>query len=455
MRPMPLAELASFYDDHLFRVLLPFWMREGIDREHGAFFTCFTNAGDRLVSKNKYTWSQGRFLWMLGRFARAFADRMGPTLTAEVMAAAGAGARFLREHALLPNGNCAWVLDERGTPILADRQGKRIEPKKGDRLDLGIAADQFIVYGMAEYARAADDREAYAWAVTLFDSVMRRVRSGEGRHYPHDLPKGFRAHGTPMILVETAQELADVAVFFRDPAAFRFAEIARSSMRQTLDVFVQPAERTLLEYVRPDGTPAWDEMLGSTCNPGHSLEDAWFMMHFAARIGDRDAIRSATDVVRWMTEKYWDPQFGGLPQFQHAQGGEPRGAVAPENAADHMVVQLRESWSNKLWWVHSEALYALILSYEHTRDPWFLDTYWKYHEYVFATFPQPDPAIGEWIQIRDRAGRPEDKVVALPVKDPYHITRAFMHLLKSLQRIGAAPSMAAPISVHPWTGMTA
>ncbi len=437
MQPMPLGELAAFYDDHLFRVLLPFWMRGGIDREHGAFFTCFTNAGDRLVSRNKYVWSQGRFLWMLGRFAWGFAHRMGPKLTAEVLTAAREGARFLREHALLPNGHCAWVLDERGSPILTDRKGSRVEVKPGERLDLGISADHFLVYGMAEYARAADDRGAWAWALALFDTIRERERTGDAPNFPHDLPKGFRAHGAPMGMLELSQELADVAVFFRDPAAFRLAEIARSSMRETLHTFVQPSQRTLLEYVRADGTPSWDETLGSFCNPGHSLEDAWFMMHFAARIGDRDAISRATEVVRWMTEQYWDGEFGGLPQFQHVQGGEPRGSVRSENEADHMLGALRENWSNKLWWVHSEALYALILSFEHTRDPWFLDTYAKYHEYVFRTFPQPDPAIGEWIQIRDRAGRPEDKVVALPVKDPYHITRAFMHLLKSLQRMTA------------------
>jgi len=42
---------------------------------------------------------------------------------------------------------------------------------------------------------------------------------------------------------------------------------------------------------------------------------------------------------------------------------------------------------------------------------------------------------GEWVQIRDRAGKPEDKVVALPVKDPYHITRAFMHAIQCLGRL--------------------
>jgi len=47
-----------------------------------------------------------------------------------------------------------------------------------------------------------------------------------------------------------------------------------------------------------------------------------------------------------------------------------------------------------------------------------------------TTFPNPDRAVGEWIQIRDRAGRPLDKVVGLPVKDPYHVIRNLMLLVE-------------------------
>ena len=158
---------------------------------------------------------------------------------------------------------------------------------------------------------------------------------------------------------------------------------------------------------------------------------------FEALVQDREALHTATEIVRWKTSKGWDEEYGGLPQFLHIDGGKPRGVVVEQNKDDHMIVELTENWSNKLWWVHSEALYALILAYEHTRDSWFMDAYWKFHDYVFKTFPNPDKGIGEWIQIRDRQGRPEDKVVALPVKDPYHITRAFMHLIKSLERIEA------------------
>lgn len=43
--------------------------------------------------------------------------------------------------------------------------------------------------------------------------------------------------------------------------------------------------------------------------------------------------------------------------------------------------------------------------------------------YVFETFPNPDPSVGEWIHIRDRKGAPLPQVMGLPVKDPYHVTR--------------------------------
>jgi N-acylglucosamine 2-epimerase len=63
------------------------------------------------------------------------------------------------------------------------------------------------------------------------------------------------------------------------------------------------------------------------------------------------------------------------------------------------------------------------------------ENYQKVHDYSFATFPNPDSAIGEWIQIRDRYGRPRDKVVALPVKDPFHIIRNFLLIIELLQSI--------------------
>ena len=55
-------------------------------------------------------------------------------------------------------------------------------------------------------------------------------------------------------------------------------------------------------------------------------------------------------------------------------------------------------------------------------------------EYTFRTFPGRDPEIREWIQIRTKSGEPQEKVVALPVKDPFHITRNLLLILELLNK---------------------
>ena len=47
-------------------------------------------------------------------------------------------------------------------------------------------------------------------------------------------------------------------------------------------------------------------------------------------------------------------------------------------------------------------------------------------------FINPDRSIGEWIQILTREGRPQEKVVALPVKDPFHIIRNLLLICELL-----------------------
>lgn len=86
---------------------------------------------------------------------------------------------------------------------------------------------------------------------------------------------------------------------------------------------------------------------------------------------------------------------------------------------------ISSSWDYKLWWPHAEAIYSCLRFYEATGNTDFLHWYEKIKAYTFAVFPS-DTGM-EWIQIRKQDGEPLERVVALPVKDPYHILR--MHLL--------------------------
>ena len=96
-------------------------------------------------------------------------------------------------------------------------------------------------------------------------------------------------------------------------------------------------------------------------------------------------------------------------------------------------------WGDKLWWIHSEALYTSLRCYFLTKDADFLQWHNKVFEYTYRVFPNRDIEISEWVQIRKRNGQPLDAVVALPVKDPYHVIRNLILLLELLYSEAVAP----------------
>ncbi len=58
--------------------------------------------------------------------------------------------------------------------------------------------------------------------------------------------------------------------------------------------------------------------------------------------------------------------------------------------------------------------------------------YHKIFDYVFSVFPNPNREGREWVQIQTREGKPQEAIVALPVKDPMHIARNMIYTLRFL-----------------------
>src|SRR5580704_19633127 len=80
--------------------LVSFWNRS-VDRQNGGVFNCWSNDGTRLVSRDKYTWSQGRFLWIWSRLAATMAKGLLPGNPADYLAQAEVTAEFIEKHAFL------------------------------------------------------------------------------------------------------------------------------------------------------------------------------------------------------------------------------------------------------------------------------------------------------------------------------------------------------------------
>jgi N-acylglucosamine 2-epimerase len=415
--------LLAFYREHAASDLLPFWWK-AVDTRHGGIFTCFNNTGTELVSRNKYTWSQGRFVWLWSRAARMISASMLPGDAALYLREAARTVAFLSEHVFLPNGNCAYVLSETGEQI------------EGERSDTSIYADCFVLLGFSEYALAANDPKVLDRAFQVYDRIRARLESGFFRTAPYPIPAGYRSHSIAMMLLRVTQILADSAYALKHP---RWEAMGRETLRcasEVLDVFCR-ADNAVWELI-PLEERLSRTLLARHATPGHIFESMWFVLRTALQHGRSDWIDRAVRPIAWAFQAGWDSEWGGIFRYIDREGGQPRGVPGDEPYETLMV----DTWDTKIWWPHAEALYATLLAGIVTGDNTFESMFSKLHDYVFRTFPNPDRAVGEWIQIRDRQGVPLDKCVALPVKDPYHILQDVLLIVELLHTSGESVDFA-------------
>ena len=416
-------ELLKFFTEELKENLLFYWMKRCLDEKNGGYVNCFSNDGSKLVSTNKYTWSQGRFLWVFSRLALMEGGLFGKEEKSVFLKYAKSGRDFLMRHVLLGKDDyrCVFLTDAEGNPLsVSDYEG----------YDLSISADCFVVMGFSAYARAAKDEEAFIFAKNLGESVYVRYMSGNYRSLPYPVPPDYLPHARPMILTNMLCELYRAACLY-DPEYAGTLSLRIAECRKEVFERFQDSEHLIHEFVYRDGSFA-KNLFGQHINPGHTLEDMWFQMEASDILKDYRYDRDIEKIVLSTLEAGWDTEYKGLLHFVPCDGLNTR--YQPEETAEEPQMKLvLDDWGSKLWWVHSEAMYTTLKMYFRTGKAEYADWFKKVFEYTYQVFPNPDRSIREWIQIRTREGKPQDKVVALPVKDPYHIIRNVLLIIELLE----------------------
>jgi len=312
--PNDVAELSLFYRDQIENNFFKFW-NKAVDRQSGGIFNCFNNTGTELVSRNKYTWSQGRFVWVWSKLYELTErgllslDKKGLRDDLEKTVA------FLEKHIYMENGNCAFLMDENGSWI---------ESIPGKGYDTSFYADCFVTLGFSAYARIFEDKHYAELALKTYKQIDKRIKEGNLRSEPYPIPKGYRFHAVPMIMLNTSEELALTLEKFGDA---RSEEIDRGScgyMKQIMETFYDDEEGRVIETLGPNGA-VLNDVLCRHINPGHAIEDMWFVMYLAKRKNRTDYIEKATRAVKSEIKIGWDGEFGGLFRFVDAKGGKPNG----------------------------------------------------------------------------------------------------------------------------------
>lgn len=402
--------------DELEQVILPFWLQHGLDPVHGGFHTCFDNRGRTLVSTDKYTWSQGRFVWLLARAAR-LVDRGLLDLGAldadadALVAHARRGAQFLVANAVRDDGTCHFVTTTEGTPTTGP---------SGETSS--VYADCFVVMGLAELAATTGESRWLDAARPILARAERDIEDGTAPTPPYAIPSGFVAFGPRMILLNTLLIHAEAL-----DRSGRFGDADRARLSTALDQVLEHrlADGTFQE-MRPVGTSDDDTLVARHRVPGHAIEGVWVALAAAAILGRGDTVTALVDSVGPLCASAWDEAHGGL--FRYVDRSTPMAPQGRHTGTPYEDLVSR-TWDTKLWWVHTEAAYTTALAARKygsaDADEW-SDRIWTY---ATDTFPGGDDGA-EWVQIRDRSGQPLDEVVALPVKDPFHIARNLMQLVE-------------------------
>jgi N-acylglucosamine 2-epimerase len=393
--PEKLRNLLDFYRSELLDNIIPWWMEHAIDWDNGGIYQFIENDGT-VVSEDKYLWSQLRALYMWS----ALYNRVGKRH--EWLQVARHVYEFIMRVGRDDQGQ--WV-------YWVDRDGN---VKEGAT---SIYSDGFAIMGLTEYARATGDEQAAETALETYHNVQQRLaRPGEYMTAPYVVPEDAKAHGISMIFSTVFHELGKLL------NSAEVLDAGYAHAMQIMDHFRKPERRLLLEYVALDGSEI-DGPAGRVVVPGHAIESMWFLIHIFRDRREQHLIEQAIECIRWHVEASWDPQFGGMCLAVDADGND-------EVAWEHH--------EKKFWWPHTETMYALLLAYEHTREPWCLRWHERIHEWAYAHFPVR--AHGEWHMRLDREGNVPKGVLSLlplPIKDPFHLPRALVMCIDVLERLTA------------------
>ena len=367
-----------------------FWLKYGMDPEHGGIYTCLTRDGERF-STDKSVWMQGRCAWTYAYLCHVYGKRE------DWMAASKSCLDFLENYCL--NHACGnrlyFTVTGDGRPLRQRRY---------------CFSEGFYALGNAEYYGLTGEtvyRDRARWAYDLvWDLNNGSIKDPTGLG-PKTIPE-----------TRSGRALADSMIYLNMTAVLRRCDPERTALydeRAALCVdrifryHHKPDLRCTLETVGMNGEFMSDHWAGRFVNPGHDIECSWFLMEQANYTNDPELRKKAMEVFDMAMENGWDPEYGGILYFIDCLG-------YPPEAYEHDM---------KLWWPHTEALIASLMMYRDSKDETYLNWFFRVIDYCKTYFA--DPQYGEWYGYLRRDGKPTlPACKGCTFKGPFHVPRALI-----------------------------
>ncbi len=374
---------ADLYKTDLTEDIMPFWLKNGLDRVNGGVYTCLDRDGS-LMDTTKSVWFQGRFAFICAYAYNTVEQRP------EWLEAARLTLDFIEEHCFDTDGRMFFEVMADGTPLRKRRY---------------IFSESFAAIAMAEYARATGDKSYAEKALALF-KTMRRFLNTPGLLEPKYLPTlQAQGHSITMIMINVASRIKMVA------EDAELDEQITASVAAIEQYFIHPEFKALLEMVGPQGEFI-DTCNGRVINPGHCIETSWFLLDVAEARHDDHLRQLALQILDWSWDWGWDKEFGGIINFRDCRN------LPSQDYSQDM----------KFWWPQTEAIIANLYAYKLTGNEKYLKRHRQISEWTYAHFP--DRQYGEWFGYLHRDGSVAQPAKGNIFKGPFHIPRMMIKCIE-------------------------
>ena len=381
-----LNETRAWVRDELDRCI-DFWLKSGMDREHGGVYTCLDREG-KIYSTDKSVWMQGRCAWIFAYLCHVYGTRP------EWLEASRSCLDFMEKYCInrAAGDRMYFTVTADGRPLRQRRY---------------CFSEGFYAIANAEYYGVTGDAECLERAKRAYELIWQ-------------LNNGLIADPTglgPKTIPETrtGRSLADPMIYLNISSVLRRVDPENSALYDARseqcvhDILTYHRKKDMhctLESVGLNGEFMGDVTAGRVVNPGHDIECSWFMMEYANYKGDKTLHQEAESIFTDAINAGWDKEYGGLLYFIDCKG-------LPTEAYEHDM---------KLWWTHDEILIASLMAYRDTGKQEYLDWFEKTLDYVKAHFS--DPQYGEWYGYLRRDGLPTmPSTKGSTFKGPFHLPR--------------------------------
>jgi N-acylglucosamine 2-epimerase len=300
------------------------------------------------------------------------------------------GIRFIESFGADEQGSYYFSLDRTGHPLTHAHS---------------IFSDCFVATAYHRFGAISGSERYRELARSTYQRYVDRMNDPKGRFTK---ATGYRDYDNYAILMMWAYLAWQMQDLF---TAHERESIWRQCLHAMLHRFRNPKSGLIHEYCQTDGTFP-DTFEGRLLNPGHALEGMWFCLDIASALQDSESIEIALQVILQTLEYSWDQAYGGIFYFMDARQSPPQ--------------QLE--WNHKLWWVHLEALIALIKARQlQPENDQYAQWFNRVLEYTWSHFRDREHG-GEWFGYLDRQGQVQLDLKGGKWKGCFHLPRALLIL---------------------------